>query len=77
VTWKKIRQRFYGVSAKSHAQTAMFGCQLGSYVDIRKHIKASVLEVEVMSPGSTVNLLRKAIEYGVGAFKGMAQEICL
>lgn len=67
-----IRQRFYGVSAKSHAHIAMSGCQLGSYVDILKHIRTSV-ELGVMSPSSAVHLLRKAIEYGIGVFKGMAQ----
>ncbi len=67
-----IRQRFYGVSAKSHAHIAMSGCQLGSYVDIIRHIRTSV-ELGVMSPGSAVHLLRKAIEYGIGVFKGMAQ----
>lgn len=67
-----IRQRFYGVSAKSHAHIAMSGCQLGSYVDIVRHIKSSV-ELGVMSPGSAVHLLRKAIEYGINVFKGMAE----
>lgn len=67
-----IRQRFYSSSAKSHAHIAMSGCQLGSYVDIIKHIKASV-ELGAMSPASAVHLLQKAIEYGISVFKGMAE----
>ena len=67
-----IRQRFYSVSSKSHAHIAMSGCQLGSYVDILKHIKTSV-ELGSMSPGSAVHLLQKAIEYGISVFKGMAE----
>jgi hypothetical protein len=67
-----IRQRYYGVSAKSHAHIAMAGCQLGSYVDILKHIKTSV-ELGAMSAGSAVHLLKKAIEYGINVFKGMAE----
>ena len=67
-----IRQRFYSAGAKSHAHIAMSGCQLGSYVDILKHIKASV-ELGAMSPGSAVHLLQKAIEYGISVFKGMAE----
>ena len=67
-----IRQRFYGVHSKPYAHIAMSGCQLGNYVDIVKHIKTSV-ELGAMSAGSAVHLLRKAIEYGISVFKGMAE----
>lgn len=67
-----IRQRFYGVTAKPHAHIAMSGCQMGSYIEILKHIRTSV-ELGAMSAGSAVHLLRKAIEYGISVFKGMAE----
>ena len=67
-----IRQRFYGVNSKPYAHIAMSGCQLGNYVDIARHIKNSV-ELGAMSAGSAVHLLKKAIEYGISVFKGMAE----
>lgn len=67
-----IRRRFYSSSANSPNHIAMSGCQLGSYMEIIKHIKNSV-ELGVMSPGSAVHLLQKAIEYGISVFKGMAE----
>lgn len=67
-----IRQRFYGGDAKPYAHIAMSGCQLGNYMEIVKHIKLSV-ELGAMSAGSAVHLLKKAIEYGISVFKGMAE----
>ena len=67
-----IRQRFYSSDNKVLDHIAVPGCQVGNYKEIMRFIRKSV-ETGTMSPSGGVQMLRKAMEYGMSVFVGMAE----
>lgn len=67
-----IRQRFYSGDNRVMDHIAVPGCQLGNFKEIMRFIRNGV-ETGTMSPTGGVQMLRKAMEYGMSVFVGMAE----